>query len=431
MTDLLKQRFRIITDFKSKFDTPEIKAESEGELNKILSKEIVSIECLNLMVESISRYCVQDEKYINKEHKKVLEKDLEVINEFLGSYKTLKQKKDVSFKKETLLEKGISLCTILTGFQRLWIEQWSKHLAQNVSDITDTDDYKRYRLIPGQHLFYYGAFTGTVTGKHSFATHHFVYVGKGLILEVGTDLVKGCLDVHTNPRIQPQTLLEKFTNPRSYKNLMSYFGLSTIVNAVKWAEKYGQNSFYIYEYPNDKNIDVIVRRLQRGEELIGKWMYSLFLLSNNCENAANYISVGKSLSTQACLGDMIANALQNIMSKVPFMSSTQKEIVEEGFFSPLAFETELKFMTDIPTCDKMNSYADRYISNNSHICIGSPDVDQDIETGDIIDSKCKIDKSTCETCIKEYDDIDPFKQSSKVCRHKKSKKKGKMYVYWD
>lgn len=433
MDDLLKQRFRIITDFKSKFNTPEIKEECERELTSILESDEISIHCLNLMIESISQYCIQKQKLINKLHKELLQKDLQVINDLLGSFDVVSlsksKKRKLRFTQQFLLDKGISHCTILTGLQRLWIEKLSEHIARNVTDITTTEDYKRYGLIPGQHLFYYGAFTGTVTGIHSFATHHFVYVGKGLILEVGTDLVKGCLDVDTMPKLQPKTLIQKLLNPRSYKNLMSYFGLSTITNAVKWAEMYGQRSFYIYDYPNDKNIDVIVRRLQRGEELIGKWNYSLFLVSNNCENAANYISLGRSISSQACLSDMLSSSLQSIISKVPFMSSEQKQIVETGILSPITFEHELKYLTDIPTCDKHNSYANRYVTKKNYICEGLPTFLRD-EYGAIIESSCRVDPNTCATCPKDFEDeVNPDEGSYKVCKLGKSKK-GKTFEKW-
>lgn len=421
MSDLLEQRFSIIINVARRFLKEEIKYECETELNTILNTTKISVYCMTLMVESISRYISQPPELVDPEHKRALEKDLEIINRLLAQKKSAK----AIFERSDLKAQGISDCTILTGLQKLWVKNYIKYvndLRGFEKSYKGTADYKRYGLIPGQHLFYYGAFTGTVTGFYSPATHHFVYIGKGLIVEVGTDLIPGCLDIHEKTTEKPKSLKERIFEKPGYKKAMSYFGISTLQSAVRWAQSYGQTDFFLYRFPNDNSLDVIMKRLERASELIGKWKYSLLRVSNNCENAATYISHGTSLSSQACFSDMFVNSLQSVMTQIPFMTARQRRRVQSGFLSPFTFEHELKFSTDIPRCDKNDSFANRYISKKNYVCKGLPITvvtpdSSAFDQSQQVERYCNVDRDTCTTCAEGFtDDVDLDARSQKICK---------------
>lgn len=430
----LDQRFRIISDFNAKFNTPEIIKESDDELQKILSQETITPECLELMIEYIALYNSREDKFKNEKHTKVLQKDLEILN-------AVKEIEDREITKQLLLDLGVSLCTILTGFQKKWINQWSEEISQYKNKyIEKSPDYKRYNLLPGQHMFYYGAFTGIYTKKLSPATHHFVYLGKGLIIEVGTDKITGCLDTDIVPKKEKEeeekedSLWERGKkwvsslsyDPRmTYKPKMSYFGISTLPNAAIWATKYGQSAFFVYEYPNDASKKIMRSRLERGRKIIGKWMYSLLFLSNNCENAASYVSHGISKSTQACVSDMLFNSIQSIVnlpsSVVNLIGGNPTSVVNTGVFTSRNSEEDLKFSAEIPTCNSSGSYSPRFVTKKNYICKGLPYI-----TGDITSdwqTDCKIDLSTCQRCEKEqlYEDEVTDNKPKKICEKSRTK----------
>ena len=363
------------------------------EFEKVFNQPIGK-KCINLMLDYTENYITMYHRQPEIERSKYVDtitKDKKILKEISAG--------DVNtFSIDELLAKGISLCTIKTGLQRLWIN-YIKTIVNRYTQPRKSSDFKKFKLLPGQHIFYYGAFSGRVTRSMSTATHHFVYLYNGIIMEVGTQLVDGCLDADENPELGSLSMVGKIKQ-YLYKGAMSYFGFSTIQESVTWATSYGQDTFYVYDMHNDADIKVIKNRLSRASSIIGKWPYSL-LGSNNCENAANYIYVGESLSTQACALDTFSSITQSLKI-VPEIDYTR------------TYEYDLRSKAEIPNCVRNKDvYTERYITEKGQICKGG------LNRGlGILNPTCKIDPRYCTSC--EETGKVTYDKPRKVCLDKKA-----------
>lgn len=355
-------------------------------LDSILTdRKKISKKYLHAMVHYIDTYLDNDKDKQDSVYASTLTKERKKIASLLETIETTR------YSQEDIKAMGISACTIKTSLQRVWIQDKINQFSgkkMKAGSFETLPDFKKYGLIPGQHIYYFGAFTGWVTGKYSFATHHFIYIYNGIIAEVGTESVKDC-------KTEGWTM-KGLLDPRNYyKKKMSYFGLSTLSASVKWArDNYGQTDMYVYNYTNDNDKSVISARMGRAITLIGKWSYSLLLLSNNCENAANFISSGNSISSQAELGARL-------------------------FKGGLAMiERNLKLRSDIPDCSDRRVYAERYLSKKGNPCLGDIEFDEeDLHYGGFGEkfAKCAIDKKYCRDC-EDVELAEPVLR--KVCKTK-------------
>ena len=391
----------------TRYSTDEMRTSTREVLDQVL-EQTIDAHCVREMFDYTEHYM----KLHRKRPELGLEKYLGTItkdNEILRTILDM----DKPINAEEL--SGISSCTIKTGLQRLWIVK-IKELIQKYKKLRSTKDFQKFRLLPGQHLFYYGAFTGRLTGKASTATHHFVYLYDGLIMEVGTPLIDGCRDVDDSAEEPSVPFYRKLTQ-YLYKGTMSYFGFSTLYESTKWAKDYMQDTFFVYNYGNDADIKVVTARLERARSMIGKWTYSL-LASNNCENAANYISIGESLSTQACALDTLISTIETaskVKIKIPYIGALGIPKIDYT----RSHEYDLRSKAEIPRCSKENkTYANRYISDNDYICIGGLNRGLGIEK-----PTCNVDKKYCHRG-KDCPDSDyvSYQEPYKVCIGKKAKK---------
>ena len=384
MVEIIKKNISIYGDAYDIFTREENEL-----LDSILSdKKVISKKYLNAMISYIDTYLGNDKDKHDILYASTLIVERKKIESLLETMGTTR------YSQEDIKEMGISSCTIKTSLQRLWIQdklnQFSGKKIKG-GNFKTLPDFKKYGLLPGQHIYYFGAFTGWFTGKkYSFATHHFIYVYNGIIAEVGTQSVKDC---------KPEEWTNKdLFDPRNYyKKKMNYFGLSTLTSSVKWArDNYGQTDMYVYNYTNDNDKSVVTARLGRTIALIGRWSYSLFLLSNNCENAANFISSGNSISSQTEVGARLFNG------------------------GLAMIERNLKLRSDIPECSDRRVYIERYLSKHGNPCLGDIAVDEEEEylhyagMGDNI-LKCTIDKKYCKDC-EDVEVAEPILR--KVCKTK-------------
>lgn len=170
------------------------------------------------------------------------------------------------------------LCEFGVDLELGFLEATLASLEDSLKDsdnLTDFSDFKNWGLLPGQQLYYGGAFG--VQGL----THHAIYLGDGVVLEVGSG-PKAC-----------KTSVDR-NNLLSFKNQM--VGLSTIPDFVRRAVK-NKSPVHIVSTPQDADLETVSRRLSRAREVVGCWDYNA--ITNNCESVANYISFGVRQSKQS------------------------------------------------------------------------------------------------------------------------------------
>ena len=378
------------------------------------------------MLESINDYISRDKAFKVEKTEKVLERDRDILQPLYTQItqdrkRSNSKRSRIYYTIDDLVRQGVSKCTVFIGLQRVYMQNLIHEYSQ-LTDFERTKDFRKYGLVPGQHLFYYGAFTGYyLPSSLSFATHHFVYIGRGLTVEVGSDSFdKVCLD--------GQELFNPYdVKSQTYKRNMNYFGISSLYETVKFAKTvYHEKDILIYRYPNDFSKEVIIERLNRARKIIGKWAYSLSILSNNCENAANYVSLGHSISTQAYVSDICYNVVGKAASTLGAAVSSlfggkapsEKVCDIEGSKYRQYFTNEgtLRYKTDIPPCDKKGSYAEKFVSDKQLFCDGVPEGDEIGEFG-YVDFVCKVDKRYCigRDCPEKDKIATPFR-IEKICR---------------
>lgn len=159
-------------------------------------------------------------------------------------------------------------CTQGTELEARWVQgvlDGLEALAPG-ANLTQYSDFQNWGLVPGQQLFYGGAF-----GIPDL-THHAIYVGDGVVLEVGSGPL-AC------KRVRRAML--------SFKDQM--VGLSTLVNFAERAVKQ-RSEVNVVVTPEDNDPAVAADRLRRAASVLGCWDYDA--VANNCQSAANYISFG-------------------------------------------------------------------------------------------------------------------------------------------
>lgn len=165
--------------------------------------------------------------------------------------------------------------------------------ADSVSNFTNTNDFKDFGLLPGQQIAYSGGF------GLSSVTHHGVYIGNGIVAEVAS-----------------QSCLRKcLINAYNFNTLC--FGLSTLADFARRAEE-KKSSVILYKHKgyDDTNPELIKKRLRRVKEIVSSegQSWRQWVLTHNCESAANYVSYGTMETKQGQLSAItiiIAYALNN------------------------------------------------------------------------------------------------------------------------
>lgn len=163
---------------------------------------------------------------------------------------------------------------LILDIQRKEVEDYMDKVikqATNTSNFLTSRDYEKFGLLPGQQIAYAGGF-----GLSSL-THHGIYIGNGIVAEVAS-----------------QSCLRKcLLNAYNFNTLC--FGLSTMADFAKRATE--KNSpVYLFQHKGyeDSNPDLIRQRLNRVKQIVSaegnQWRQ--WILTHNCESAANYVSYG-------------------------------------------------------------------------------------------------------------------------------------------
>ncbi len=170
-------------------------------------------------------------------------------------------------------EEAAMYCDIGTTIEKQYVESVIDAVEKTSIRPRDYKDFKVWGILPGQQIYYGGAF------GISSLTHHGIYLGDGVVLEVGQG---------------PQKCKKVSRNTLSFKDQM--VGLSTLTSFARRAQKQGSN-IYILNTTNDGDPDTIIRRMKRALEVMGCWDYNILL--GSCEHVANFISFGVHESVQS------------------------------------------------------------------------------------------------------------------------------------
>jgi hypothetical protein len=142
------------------------------------------------------------------------------------------------------------------------------HIIEKVhktKNYENTQDFKKYRLYPGQQIFYENALAG-IKG----ATHCGIYLYDGIIIEAAS-APKHCI-----------SNLEKNK---------TYFGYNTIEAFKKFGLKTRKSKTSKVITEKDHQKTEIIKRLQRAKKIVGPQNFEL--ISSNCVQFANYVTFGK------------------------------------------------------------------------------------------------------------------------------------------
>jgi hypothetical protein len=164
-------------------------------------------------------------------------------------------------------------CDIGTTIEKQYIESVIDAVRNSPKNPESYRELKDWGMLPGQQIYYGGAF-----GVEKLI-HHGIYLGDGVVLEVGQG---------------PQKCKKVSRNVLSFKDQMT--GLSTLTNFARRARKQG-SSIYILSTPEDADPETIIRRMERAQHVMGCTDYNI--LWTNCQHIANYISFGVRESSQA------------------------------------------------------------------------------------------------------------------------------------
>ena len=163
-----------------------------------------------------------------------------------------------------------TMCRLGTSVEQEFIGETIERLRRRGDKLVRQD---RWGIIPGQQIYYGGAF-GVST-----LTHHGIYIGDGLVFEVGQG---------------PKLCKKDGRNILKFKDQMA--GLSTLEDFAQRAIKLGSD-IVVLQTPRDQHYTSVTRRLRRAEEIAGCWDYNI--IQHNCQAAANYVSFGVYNSEQA------------------------------------------------------------------------------------------------------------------------------------
>ena len=150
------------------------------------------------------------------------------------------------------------------------IESLQASIKESTVPIDETDDFKKWKLFPGQQIFYKRLIWPPVS-------HHSIYVGNGKIFEGG---------------INPSTFYKLFMSL-----LNAEVKLTSLKDYLQRSKKSHVSSIFVIKTENDSDKDKILQRLERVKNLLNvknNW----HPLKTNCEGMANYISHGRQYSFQ-------------------------------------------------------------------------------------------------------------------------------------
>ena len=406
----VSKTFKInMSDFKEVVDDPEIMQEY---VRTHIYKDYVDFDTLKVLKNYIENVVIaRSDKVMNTG---ILQRDeiiylnslsqihrdsVEIIDEYMKamtktksmsksaySQKTYTPKMDLQYvPTKTVLSWLNNKCILRVAQQRKWLSDKIKTLSKFKGDFRDREDFKKHGILPGQHLKYWGAF------KASFSSHHFIYLDDGITAEVGPDEVPDCTVM------TPGTFDEfgRMANLIPWVNKMNYFGLSNLNGVLHWTklyEQYGANGIEIVSYAADDEKETIIKRLRNTLDLLGPWDYELFgtsgLESNNCENAANLISVGTRKSAQSCV-------FQRISKYVTRSASTYTDM-------------DIKLSVPLPLCSS-GDRVPKIFSKGGCPCHGNYKKGYDLSTYCNVSEKCVTGSKYGDGFVDYVDDTKPYR----------------------
>jgi hypothetical protein len=137
--------------------------------------------------------------------------------------------------------------------------------VKDTKNYENTRDFKKYRLYPGQQIFYENAITGIKN-----ATHCGIYLYDGILIEAAS-APKHCI-----------SNLEKNK---------TYFGFNTIESFKKFGIKTRKSKTSKVVTRKDHQKTEIIKRLQRAKKIVGPQKFELIF--SNCVQFSNYVTFGK------------------------------------------------------------------------------------------------------------------------------------------
>ncbi len=147
----------------------------------------------------------------------------------------------------------------------------TRKMIQEVIDIVsstskweNTEDYKRYRLFPGQTIFY-----RNILGNYN-NLHPAIYVYEGLILEIGSG-PKACKG--------------------STSFVTSFFGLSSLKEFKAYGKKSRKSHTWKVVTEKDHQKNVMLARLRRSKKTVGPTPFRIF--SRNCQQITFEVGFGQ------------------------------------------------------------------------------------------------------------------------------------------
>lgn len=177
------------------------------------------------------------------------------------------------------LEDYEKICKLGIQNERQFIQDVISDIERNGgNNLADTEDFKKWGLLPGQPIFYRGAF-GT-----QYLSHYGVYVGKGIVAEVGM-----------GPGACGKALEMKSSLIAKQKAQST--GLNTLEDFVTRGRggPSGREEIIFISSPDDAKKETAIERLKRIPNFIGEMSYNA--LTNNCEGFANAVAFGMEAKT--------------------------------------------------------------------------------------------------------------------------------------
>ena len=179
--------------------------------------------------------------------------------------------------------KGPVNCTVgkclnsYAGMHQAGMQHVARVIAKN-PNLTASGD--SFGLAPGTHIYYKGAF------KVKALTHHGVYLGEGMVVDVGS-VPDACMSARNT--------MARNTG-QAYQFKSQGIGLSKLTNFVKR----GFSTYYVTYETQRPRADILYSALDH----IGPNKYNV--LRNNCEHLATELVTGKRTSRQAMMAFLTA-----------------------------------------------------------------------------------------------------------------------------
>jgi hypothetical protein len=275
-----------------------------------------------------------------------------------------------------------------------YIDELTAHYAK-VNDFRETSDYKNYGLLPGQQIYYGGAF------KVQSLTHHGIYVGDGYVVEVGQGPVTECGTRGSLIAFKEQTV-----------------GFSTLANFQERAEKQGSSVMLVMTDEDDEPL-VIGERLQRTKASLGNHDYNI--LFGNCQHTANYITYGEYFSEQSeMIGSYATNFSTLFISALTLANSVMIKINKDANNGQGGLEKSSN-----PNCMK-GTCIQRQITDDDCICMS------EVYRG-LRGRYCYVNPRLCKGAPKDsngltYNWVSDSGNQKTMCRRKAKRGQGEKYL---